>query len=76
MCLVLCKVSKVFAALPTICVHCRPSTSEMLKWGWVQFACALWPVWWLLRWLERLVFGHRVLETRVIADQQPRQQRY
>ncbi|WIA35027.1 hypothetical protein OEZ86_003518 [Tetradesmus obliquus] len=54
----------------------RPSTSEMLKWGWVQFACALWPVWWLLRWLERLVFGHRVLETRVVADLQPQKQRY
>jgi hypothetical protein len=48
----------------------------MLKWGWVQFACALWVVWWLLSWLEGLMFAHRVLETRVIADLQPRQQRY
>jgi hypothetical protein len=44
----------------------------MLKWGWVQFVAALWAVWWLLRWLEGLVFSHRVLETRVIADLQPR----
>jgi transmembrane protein 231 len=55
---------------------CRPSTSETLKWGWVQFVCALWALWWLLSWLEGLVFAHRVLETRVITDLQPRQQRY
>jgi transmembrane protein 231 len=48
----------------------------MLKWGWVQFVSALWALWWLASWLEGLVFAHRVLETRVITDLQPRQQRY
>eukprot|EP00775_Hariotina_reticulata_P002408 gene2408-2712_t len=54
----------------------RPSTSEMLKWGWVQFAATFWVVWWLLSWIEGLVFQFRMLETRVISDIQPRQQKY
>jgi transmembrane protein 231 len=48
----------------------------MLKWGWVQFACTFWLLHWLLAWLEGVVFHHRVLETRVISDIQPRTQRY
>jgi transmembrane protein 231 len=48
----------------------------MLKWGWVQFVATFWVVWWLLSWVEGLVFQFRVLETRVISDIQTRQQKY
>eukprot|EP00879_Flechtneria_rotunda_P010982 GHRR01011475.1.p1 GENE.GHRR01011475.1~~GHRR01011475.1.p1 ORF type:complete len:315 (+),score=105.62 GHRR01011475.1:284-1228(+) len=54
----------------------RPGKAEMLKWGWVQFICTFIFIWWLMSWLERFVFNYRVLETRVISDMQPRQQRF
>lgn len=54
----------------------RPSLSEMLKWGWVQFACTFWLAYWLISRLEGLVLQYRVLETRVISDMQSRTQRY
>ncbi len=54
----------------------RPAPLEMLKWGWVQFASTLWVVCWLLARLERLLFGMRVLETRIVCDLAPRGQRF
>jgi transmembrane protein 231 len=54
----------------------RPSMSEMLKWGWVQFACTFWVLHWFMARLEGVMFTYRVLDTRVISDMQSRTQRY
>lgn len=63
--------------IPAHQVHMyRPGLSEMLKWGWIQFACTFWILYWLMDLMERLVFGCRILETRVISDMQARTQRY
>jgi Transmembrane protein 231 len=51
--------------------HCRPAPLEMLKWGWVQFITTFLVVRWLLKRLERTIFGMRVLETRVVSDLAP-----
>lgn len=48
--------------------RCRPSVLQMLKWAWVQFLATYIVLWYLLSWLEWVVFRFRVVETRVVAD--------
>jgi len=49
----------------------RPSLSEVLKWGWVQFLAIYVILWWLMSWFEDIIFRSRVLDTRVLSDVQP-----
>ena len=48
--------------------HCRPAPLEMLKWGWVQFITTFLVVRWLLKRLERTIFGMSVVERRVLSE--------
>ena len=48
----------------------------MLKQGWVQFVAIYLALHWALAWFERQVFTHRIVETRLISDIQPKQQRF
>jgi hypothetical protein len=64
------------AAAAVVLLNARPSISEMLKWGWIQFACTFSFLYWFVSRLEALIFGCRILETRVITDMQARTQRY
>ncbi|KAF8056360.1 TMEM231 [Scenedesmus sp. PABB004] len=62
--------------LPSQVITYRPGPSEMLKWGWVQFVATWWAVWAFGGALEGVVLRYRLLETRVVSDAQPRQQRF
>ncbi len=48
----------------------------MLKQGWVQFVCIYFILHWALGWFEHQVFTHCIVETRLISDIQPKQQRF
>jgi transmembrane protein 231 len=48
----------------------------MLKQSWVQFLCIFFVLHWALAWFERQVFRHRIVETRLLSDIQPKQQRF
>eukprot|EP01026_Neomeris_dumetosa_P018510 TRINITY_DN1725_c0_g1_i1.p1 TRINITY_DN1725_c0_g1~~TRINITY_DN1725_c0_g1_i1.p1 ORF type:complete len:123 (-),score=0.78 TRINITY_DN1725_c0_g1_i1:153-521(-) len=54
----------------------RPSTTQMLKWGWLQFLGMFFIFWFLLTWFERFIFNNGIFETRIKYDCQPMYKRY
>eukprot|EP00877_Chromochloris_zofingiensis_P012890 jgi/Chrzof1/7855/Cz02g38290.t1 len=54
----------------------RPATGEMLKWGWVQFVSVFLILWCLASWFEAFIFRHRLFETRMVSDLQPKAHKF
>jgi hypothetical protein len=54
----------------------RPSITESLKWGWVQFLAAFAAVWWLAARLEWAAFRFRAFDARILSDVAPHAQRF
>jgi transmembrane protein 231 len=54
----------------------RPQLIEELKSGWIQWLATFIVLWYLLQWVEWFVFYFRVLDTRIVSDFTPRQQRF
>jgi transmembrane protein 231 len=42
----------------------------MLKFAWIQFLATWIVIWWFYSYLEALIFGARLVDTRVVSDLQ------
>lgn len=49
-------------------VFYKPSTIEILKFGWIQFLASFVVFFWLLSWWEWYIFHYRILDTRMTTD--------
>ena len=54
--------------LPALSLRVKPSVTEMLKWGWIQYLAVLVIVYYITQWLKRILFRTGVLHTFVYSD--------
>ena len=54
----------------------RPSFLELCKFAWVQILAVYVIFWWIFTKFEYLVFHHRIVQTRVVSDIQPKAHRF
>ena len=54
----------------------RPSFLELCKFAWVQILAVYVIFWWIFTKFEHLVFHHRIVQTRVVSDIQPKAHRF
>uniref|UniRef100_A0A7S0WWC3 Transmembrane protein 231 n=1 Tax=Pyramimonas obovata TaxID=1411642 RepID=A0A7S0WWC3_9CHLO len=54
----------------------RPAPLTIAKFGWVQVFAIIYPLLWLLRKAEWVIFHYRVLQTRVVSDITPKMHKF
>lgn len=54
----------------------RPNFLELCKFAWVQILAVYVIFWWIFSKFEHVVFHHRLVDTRVVSDIQPKSHRF